>query len=607
MFGGMIRRLVLAVAASSLLLGPAGAAEKMSFWNTQRKGANCFNAEPREAWFAAARDLGVDWVRLAYAKWRGQRRDFLMGDADNFQGVVPQDLARLVHVLDWAQKYDIKVVIAPLGLPGNRWIQNNDNRRDLRLWSDKAYWQRAAAFWAELAAALKDHPAVCAYNLLNEPTPEMKTGLPEHGAVSRYEAWYEKYRGTAHDLPAFYETLIAAIRQVDGQTPIMLDAGWYALPRAFVYWPRVGGDKVLYACHMYEPYAFTNHRNFRREEPYIYPGRIPYAGREIDWNRRQIERHLAPFLEWAKAREIPVNRLVCGEFGCYRRNPGAAAYLADVVSVLNEHDLHWAFYSFREDAWDGHDYELGTTGLGAAYWQAKEAGKNPPLDRRDNPLFDVIKRQFSPHATAQRADAIEAPEVRKLVEALSSEEWLERERAARDLWTMGLKASAAVPFLIERLGDEEWRVRKAVAMALSRMGPAAKPAVPSLTRALADEEWHVRKPAAEALAALGRASEPAVPQLIDALNDEEWHVRKPAAEALAAIGPAAKPAVTALIFALNDEEWHVRRPAAEALGAIGSGAKDAVSALRKCLNDPEEQVQRAAADAIEKITRQTRN
>lgn len=390
------RRLVVAVTTWLLLIGSPAAAEKMAFWDTQRKGANCFNVEPSEAWFAAARALGVDWVRLAYDKWKGQGRDFLMGDADHFQGVVQQDLAKLVEVLDWAQKYNIKVVVAPLGLPGNRWIQNNDNRRDLRLWNDKAYWQQSAAFWSELAARLKDHPAVCAYNILNEPTPEMETGLAEHGDVARYEAWYRKHRGTAHDLPAFYETVIAAIRQVDSQTPIMLDAGWYAQPNAFVYWPSARDDKVLYAFHMYEPYPFTNHQNFRREEPYVYPGRIPHAKKKVNWNKRQMERHLSPFFAWVGAREIPINRVVCGEFGCYRRNPGAAAYLADVLDILNEHDLHWAFYSFREDGWDGYDYELGTEGMGPAYWQAKEAGRNPPLVRRDNPLFDVIKSQFSP-------------------------------------------------------------------------------------------------------------------------------------------------------------------------------------------------------------------
>jgi hypothetical protein len=56
---------------------------------------------------------------------------------------------------------------------------------------------------------------------------------------------------------------------------------------------------------------------------------------------------------------LPANRLVIGEFGCARRSPGAAAYLADLIQIFEREQWHWLFYSFREDTWDGMDYELG--------------------------------------------------------------------------------------------------------------------------------------------------------------------------------------------------------------------------------------------------------
>ena len=602
----VIKKLVIIIFLVALLSPKSLSSDKkIEFWDVQRKGANCFNVTPEEQWFKAAHELGIEWVRMTYDKWKGQQRDFLMGDTNNFTGIIQEDLAKLIQTLDWADKYNIKVVIAPLGLPGNRWVQNNDNRRDLRLWNDQKYWRQAADFWRDLAASLKDHPAVYAYNILNEPIPEMKTGIAEHGPASRYAPWYKKYRGTSHDLPAFYETVIAAIRQVDSDTPIMLDAGWYAQPAAFVYWPKIGDQKVLYSFHMYEPYQFTNHKNFRKEQSYVYPGTIPYAGEDVHWNKQKIENYLSPFCEWAKVRKIPSNRLVCGEFGCYRRNQGGKEYLTDVIAVLNSHGLHWAFYSFREDEWDGYDYEIGTTDLGAEYWQAKEAGQNPEVPRRDNPLFSIIKRQFSPgKAPTVSAVSITKPKVRELVESLGSDEWRQREEAANDIWTMGLEARDAIPSLIERLEDEQWHVRKAAAIALTSMGTEAKPAVHPLIAALNDEEWHVRKPAAQALAAIGPASWPAVPSLIKALSDEEWHVRKPAAEALAAIGPASKPAISHLIQTLNDEEWHVRKPAALALGAIGPDARQAIPVLKEMLNDLELQVQEAAAEALQKIAGQ---
>ncbi len=368
--------------------------QKIEFWQCPRKGANYFNEIPHEQWFKDAHALGVDWVRLAYDKWESRSRDFLMGDADQFDSLVQEDLAKLMQALDWAAKYKLKVAIAPLSLPGNRWSQNNDDKDDLRLWSDKNYWRQAACFWNELAQKLYKHPAVYAYNIINEPTPEMGTGLKEHGEVNRYQDWYATHKNTTHDMPDFYRSIIEAIREVDPETPIMLDAGWYAQPSAFTYWPKLDDPLILYSFHMYEPYEFTNAGNFRKERNLVYPGPVPFAGERIEWNKEQIERYLHPFFLWAESAGIPSSRLVCGEFGCYRRNQGSQQYLADVISVLNEHKIHWAFYSFREDAWDGYDYEIGVGGLGWEYWKAKEEGENPPLPRKDNPLFDVIRREF---------------------------------------------------------------------------------------------------------------------------------------------------------------------------------------------------------------------
>jgi len=371
-------------------------AEKLDFWNTPRKGANCFNVVPEERWFREAHQVGIEWVRLAYEKWAGKHRDFLMGNADRFSGIVPEDLETLKQVLAWAQAHSLKVVITPLGLPGNRWVQKNGNQRDLRLWHDKSYWQQAADFWGELAGSLKGHPAVVGYNLLNEPTPEMGSGLPEDSPPAAYGAWYGRVKGSARDLPAFYEMVIAAIRKADPETPVIVDSGWYARPAAFSFWPRLSAPNVLYSIHMYEPYAFTNRRNFQSPKPYRYPGPVPFADGVAEWNKARIEEYLSPFFGWAAERGIPANRLMVGEFGCYRRNPGCAAYLSDVLEVVNARRVHWAFYSFREDEWDGFDYEVGTKGLGERYWKARDAGRKPIVPRADNPLFQVLKKEFSP-------------------------------------------------------------------------------------------------------------------------------------------------------------------------------------------------------------------
>jgi len=67
---------------------------------------------------------------------------------------------------------------------------------------------------------------------------------------------------------------------------------------------------------------------------------------------------------------------------------------ADVLKPLGASDVHWAFYSFREDAWDGMDYELGNAKVGWKYWQAVDDNKPDPINRKATPQFEPIARRL---------------------------------------------------------------------------------------------------------------------------------------------------------------------------------------------------------------------
>jgi hypothetical protein len=389
-------RLLPSVLASLLLATSASAADLMHFWDEPQHGGNSFNRlPPDEAYFEALKAYGASWVRLSYDKWKPEKRDFLIGDADRYEGIPAGDLAVLKAALDRADKAGLKVVITPLSLPGMRWAQNNGDQFDGRLWQDKAFWAQSAAFWKDLAAALKDHPAVAAYNIINEPAPEKNNGVVEHGGHEAMTAWYDKQAGTARDLPAFYDTVIKAIREADPVTPVMADAGWYAAADAFSYWrgPLADG-KVLYSFHMYEPYAATSAPNMKRDKPYAYPGKVPFAETEETWNRDRVAAYLQQPVDWADSHGIPRNRMVAGEFGCMRRWDGCKTYLEDVLTSLDNSKLHWAFYSFREDSWDGMDYELGSQKVNWKYWEAIDEGKPDPVKRKAGPEFEPIRKRL---------------------------------------------------------------------------------------------------------------------------------------------------------------------------------------------------------------------
>lgn len=377
---------------------PANAADLIDFWNTPRHGGNSFNRlPPDQSYFQALSGYGATWVRLSYDKWKPEGRDFLLGDADAYNGLSQQDLAQLKTVLDNAHAAGLKVVIAPLSLPGMRWSQNNQGQFDDRLWQDKRYWAQAVNFWRDLAQALKDHPAVAAYNLINEPAPERNAGLAEHAEQQRMQQWYAGEQGGPRDLPALYRELVAAIREVDVSTPIMVDAGWYAAADAFGYWPAALADgRVLYSVHMYEPYSATSAPNMARKQPIPYPGPTPFGGKREQWDGERVAAYLQKPLDWADAVGVPRSRLVVGEFGCMRRLAGCKQYLEDVLTVLDKQQLHWAFYSFREDNWDGMDYELGAAKVPWRYWQAIDKGEPDPVARQATAEFEPIRRRLAP-------------------------------------------------------------------------------------------------------------------------------------------------------------------------------------------------------------------
>ncbi|HHV7321384.1 glycoside hydrolase family 5 protein [Stenotrophomonas sp. GD03701] len=386
-----LRRSLLCLTLATAV--PASAAD-ITFWDMPQRGGNSFNeAPPDRAYFQALRDTGATWVRLSPDKWKSAGgRDFLMGDADDYQGLVQADVTTLRRALDDANAAGLKVVLVPLSLPLLRWKQKNDGKVDPRLWQSFDNHVPARRFWNDLAKALKGHPALAAYNLINEPVPEYGAGLAEHASAEAMRQWYTGVQDGPRDLRRFYSELIASIRAVDADMPLMLDAGWYAAADGFNYWPAPLADaKLLYSVHMYEPYAATSAPNQKRTTPYRYPGVVPFGEHSERWDATRVRSYLQQPMDWAKTHGVGANRIVVGEFGCMRRWPDCQRYLQDVLQVLEQEKVHWAFYAFREDAWDGMDYELGDGPLPWSYWQAQEKGKTvaPPRSMQA-PLFAPI-------------------------------------------------------------------------------------------------------------------------------------------------------------------------------------------------------------------------
>jgi endoglucanase len=356
---------------------------KINFWNTRQKGANIFNCNIIADDIRDAKKYGITFIRLAPDKFISSHRDFLIGNADDYQGLVKDDLEKLKQVLNMFQKEGMPVVITMLSLPGSRWKQNNKDRDDLRAWKEEKYQAQAALFWQHLAAELKNYPIVVGYNILNEPHPE-RIFAPE--SIHINDVHQAQTQTMLYD---FYKLIIHNIRLSDEFTPIILDSSAYADPKTFSLLKPHADKNILYSFHMYEPYEYTNHK--MNNGKILYPGNI--AGKQ--WNKNMLKNYMSAVTAFQKSHKIPVNRILVGEFGGHRMSPGLDIYFQDLISIFQEEGWHFAFYAFREDTWDGMDYELGDQKLPWSYWQAIEHGQKPHPERKDSyPVFSVIKDTY---------------------------------------------------------------------------------------------------------------------------------------------------------------------------------------------------------------------
>ncbi|ODN06542.1 Malate dehydrogenase, mitochondrial, partial [Orchesella cincta] len=336
--------------------GSSSKNDKVQFWESEvRKGANVFNRRVSPSLITAAKAYSIDFIRLSPDKFKSSQRDFLIGDSDNHTNLVSEDLQKLKKVLDDFHQQNIPVVLTMLSLPGSRWKQNNGFKDDLRLWLSKEFQAQAVKFWQVLASELKDNPGIRGYDILNEPHLENLIINSKNPRLSISSSPKVKLEELPYILLQFYDLVIQAIRQVDQVTPIIIESSNYGDPLYFNQLkPLVSYQNILYSFHMYEPFAFTN--------VMINKGNFSYPGLVLGeyWNKTRLEEYLEPVKAFQIRYNISDDKILVGEFGAVRHSKGVDRYLKDLISIFNGNRWHSAVYAFREDTWDGMDYELGS-------------------------------------------------------------------------------------------------------------------------------------------------------------------------------------------------------------------------------------------------------
>lgn len=246
---------------------------------------------------------------------------------------------KLDSVLDWADKYDVSVLIDPHKYPGtnHQWTMlGNDPFFKEFKWHNILIY-----FWETMASRYADRGKVIAgYDLLNEP--EIPIDMQE---------------GTPQDINLLYKKLTNAIRKVDSVHTIV-----YALPRVYdsvnkkmqgyhkgiAYFRLPEDDNICLETHTYMPVPFS-HQNIWEEGEYV-PYPVTIDG--VKWDKNQLEKEQAELIEFSNLHpEIPI---LVGEFSSPRwTGEHGLNYLTDIIDIAEDNGWSWSYHAYRENqVWD---------------------------------------------------------------------------------------------------------------------------------------------------------------------------------------------------------------------------------------------------------------
>lgn len=256
-------------------------------------------------------------------------------------------LDELALVLDAAQANGIKVVVDLHLPPGGRLPDGT-----LRMVVEKKYQDQFVALWERIARRFKDHPALWAYDLINEP-------VQNRFSPAGVDNWL-----------GIQVRAAKAVRAIDSKTPIMIETDQWDGPAPYAMMQPVDVPNVIYQVHMYFPGEFT-HQGVHTDQGItkdknLKVASIAYPGMIADkWTDKEaLRRCLEPVREFQLAYNA---RIFVGEFSAIRWAPGAAQYLDDCISLFEEYGWDWTYHAFRE--WPG--------------WSVEHA--NLPYDRNNHP------------------------------------------------------------------------------------------------------------------------------------------------------------------------------------------------------------------------------
>jgi aryl-phospho-beta-D-glucosidase BglC (GH1 family) len=265
-----------------------------------------------------------------------------------------QSVAELDDLIEWAEKIGIYVVIHFRTGPGRNESAIHQLRdADMSVWSDPDAQSAWIDMWRFVAERYRNTSIVIGYNLMVEPLANLTVDPDLELEPEKVQA---QLRGTLADWNVLAKRITSGIREVDPDTPIIIDSISWANAAWFSVLEPTGDDRTIYSLHTYDPDAYTTQEE--GDESISYPDVVEDYGETINFNRDWLEENLHPVLEFSLKHQVPI---YVGEYGAMRWVPGAANFIRDQINLFEEYGWNYAYYVWRGDDlyFDGFNMEYG--------------------------------------------------------------------------------------------------------------------------------------------------------------------------------------------------------------------------------------------------------
>jgi endoglucanase len=206
--------------------------------------------------------------------------------------------------------------------------------------------------WPKLAQRLKRWPPERVFaELLNEPATTDAVWRP------------------------FVEKLAQSVRAVLPRTPIIVCSAPYQRMDALTGWRPLADDRIVYACHYYDPMPFTHQGAIWDNSALARASGVPFPSAQADprildllrkaqragdteledelrnlaaqaWNARKINSQFAELGQWSARRNVPV---IINEFGVLKwkaKRADRLAWLRIVRSAAEAQGFGWAHWDY---------------------------------------------------------------------------------------------------------------------------------------------------------------------------------------------------------------------------------------------------------------------